>query len=521
MSSDSSQKEDVERVSWMKRLLNKDTSRFNAYIQSTTAHGVMRIFISKSYIRRLFWLVVVLGAATGCLYNVSDRIMFLASKPTSTTVSTKRGDMLFFPAVTICNLNRFRRSVLAEIAEGFNDVIREVFYNSDNIAVCKNETKSLSSNFLSRNSLQDISYIARHTLEDFILGCHYQGRECDITRDFYPILTRLGVCYTFNAGPMVSGQPVMTANGTGARFGLTLLVNINQSDYVASTNFDAGVKVAVHPQNEPPQPDDRGIGVPPGSNAFISMRQQNITDNTRRNCKTADEVSDFNFVREEYNYSVSACIEDCFYTSVADKCGCIEARQQYGPDTETFRSLPECTLENLCCEIQQTISPQSCNCNQACKTTSFITTNSYSSFPAEFAIVDILSENNITQDVLSPNFLSVNVYYETPNVEVQTTNDAYSAVALLSDIGGQLGLFLGVSFISVLEFVTWLIDETKDRVFGTTEKKMCCFCRQGNHKEVEVSDRKEEGVQNGNKDDYHSLQTKYELHQTKTEAVLS
>ena len=65
------------------------------------------------------------------------------------------------------------------------------------------------------------------------------------------------------------------------------------------------------------------------------------------------------------------------------------------------------------------------------------------------------------------------------NIETQTTSNAYSFIALLSDIGGQLGLFLGVSVISIMEFGTWIVDEIKDRVFGIGEKKpkeTCCTC---------------------------------------------
>ena len=95
-----------------------------------------------------------------------------------------------------------------------------------------------------------------------------------------------------------------------------ILVNIHQSEYVSSDNFDAGVKVAVHPQTEPPLPDDIGIGVPPGRNAFISLRQKDILDNTRRNCQGKSETSSFNFLRNEYNYFTSSCLVDCLLTSI-------------------------------------------------------------------------------------------------------------------------------------------------------------------------------------------------------------
>ena len=70
------------------------------------------------------------------------------------------------------------------------------------------------------------------------------------------------------------------------------------------------------------------------------------------------------------------------------------------------------------------------------------------------------------------NYLALNIYYQSQNTEIEETVNAYSITALLSSIGGLLGLFLGMSVISMLEFVTWLLDEFKDRCFGVNDKKL-------------------------------------------------
>ena len=68
--------------------------------------------------------------------------------------------------------------------------------------------------------------------------------------------------------------------------------------------------------------------------------------------------------------------------------------------------------------------------------------------------------------------LSLNIYFKSQNTEIEETVNAYSATALLSSIGGLLGLFLGMSVISMLEFVAWLLDEFKDRCLGVDDKKL-------------------------------------------------
>ena len=124
--------------------------------------------------------------------------------------------------------------------------------------------------------------------------------------------------------------------------------------------------------------------------------------------------------------------------------------------------------------------PESCNCVSACEYTTFDISTSYTAFPAKNSLQTLIEVlQNETGEALptsmsyyEENILIIDIYFESLNVELQTTKDAYGVVALLSDIGGQLGLFLGVSVISVMEFVTWVVDELKDRCCGVSERKL-------------------------------------------------
>ena len=118
-----------------------------------------------------------------------------------------------------------------------------------------------------------------------------------------------------------------------------------------------------------------------------------------------------------------------------------------------------------------------CQCIAACISTNYDLSSSYSTFPAQYFANDAEQFFNFSF-VTRDNVLSVNVYFESLNFETQTTSDAYGPVALLSDIGGQLGLFMGVSVISVMEFITWLVDEFKFQLVGeSTREKSFNVCR--------------------------------------------
>ena len=417
------------------------------------------------------WLAIVLGATIGCLITVTDRIRYLISGPTATTISTIRHSTLTFPAVTICNLNNFRFGVLAER----NSNLLNLIAVSEDANICVETLESVSqSENLSNITYEKLIVQARHQVEELVLGCNFAGKPCgNITKVFQPIFTSLGICYTFNSGLLT---PPLQSKGTGHRQGLQLMVFVNQFEYV--TPDDAGVKIAIHTQSEPPLPNDQGIGVPIGSNAFISIKEQNNQDNTGKNCRSPTDQSIFNFLQGEYTtYSESACLVDCTHTSLADDCECIGARSFYPPDTARYSQLPNCTLDNLCCITNdELISPNECNCPAACSSTSYDTTVSYSFYPAEYISNLISSTYNISANLFPTNLLQVLVYFETLNVETQTTNNAYSVIALLSDIGGQVGLFLGLSVISVLEFGDWIIKKIRGRDLSADVKKIKDKC---------------------------------------------
>lgn len=438
------------------RLFSKDCARFKRYIEGSTAHGVVHIFIGKSRIRRAIWLLIVLACGSGCLYTCIDRIRYLASGPTATTISLHREQEIAFPAVTICNLNMLRFDYLdkLDLAKTVQAVLIDT---EEGLDACIHDLNNISKG-LPNITYQRFFEEGKHELESFIIGCSYLGRNCSIdSSTFVPILTRIGVCYTFNGGH--GEQQILTTSGTGAKLGLRLLVNVSQHEYAASPNLDAGVKIAIHRQSEPPEPDDQGIAVPTGTNAFININQQNVIDETGTSCNT--EVSGFKFLQHQFNYSAAACANDCFYTQIARACNCTLS-DKYSPDSESFMSLPLCYIKDMCCVLAQQTTAVSCHCLPSCNTTFYKLT---STFPAKFFETEKLADEG-------HNLLAANIFYESLSINEQVTASSYDVVSLLSEIGGQLGLFMGISIISLVEFLFWVLDEVKDRCFGVSERQL-------------------------------------------------
>ena len=291
---------------------NEEKNPLKEYARHTSVEGLHKVLSGGSVVRRLAWIAVLLICIVVACYSLRNNFIKLVDPPTSTTISTSTMTTSF-PTVTVCNLNIFS----AAKAHSFDlpyaiSELREIFTAAlaGDIQTCYRLLKNFT-------DLDDFSFrdLIKVLPQDLISKCRFGGEECDIDSDFVPTLTHFGVCFTFNSGK--DGRPIRKVNNAGVRNGLQLQLKVNQSDYIATYAGDAGIKIAVHPQSEPPLPDDFGIAIPPGNNAFISFMKRTIEDETGMDC-TEEHNADWNLLKRDYNYSQAACLADSFYTRIAD-----------------------------------------------------------------------------------------------------------------------------------------------------------------------------------------------------------
>ena len=68
--------------------------------------------------------------------------------------------------------------------------------------------------------------------------CKWEGKKCE-DFSYKNIITDFGLCVQFNVSSVLT-------NKTGAGFGLSLTLNIEQYEYVNGPTTDAGIKVICH-----------------------------------------------------------------------------------------------------------------------------------------------------------------------------------------------------------------------------------------------------------------------------------
>ncbi|CAB3984646.1 amiloride-sensitive sodium channel subunit alpha-like [Paramuricea clavata] len=100
-------------------------------------------------------------------------------------------------------------------------------------------------------------------------------------------------------------------------------------------------------------------------------------------------------------------------------------------------------------------------CPQPCEQQSFlnnIMTATLTSKEKELRKKKSFGDNNETDFVFDDNILRVKIFYHEFNLQKIVQSTYYDIETLIGDIGGQLGLWIGVSIISVAEFGELLIN---------------------------------------------------------------
>uniref|UniRef100_A0A8C9VSV6 Acid-sensing ion channel 1-like n=1 Tax=Scleropages formosus TaxID=113540 RepID=A0A8C9VSV6_SCLFO len=449
-----------------------------AFVRNTKFHGLRYVFArDRSKARRLFWLLAFFSCV-GLLSTWSwNRLHYLLSYPAVTKIHMVWARSMSFPAVTLCNQNLFRMSSLTK-----DDLYHSGYWldllhvnhsvNRRTLSTLRDDRKQ------SLLSLLDFSQYAPpprfnttemvdrlgHQLEDMLLECKFQGENCTY-KNFTPVYTRYGKCYTFNSG--LDGNPLLTTLKGGTGNGLEIMLDIQQDEYLPvwgetdETSYEAGIKVQIHSQDEPPFIDQLGFGVAPGFQTFVSCQQQLLQylPPPWGDCKSTPIDSEF-----FSTYSITACRIDCETRYLVENCNC---RMVHMPGTSsvcTPEQYKDCADPALDFLVEK--DNNYCVCETPCNMTRYGKELSMVKIPSKASAKYLAKKFNKTEQYIADNILVLDIFFEALNYEKIEQKKAYEVAGLLGDIGGQMGLFIGASVLTILEIFDYLYEVFKDKVLG-------------------------------------------------------
>ncbi len=296
---------------------------------------------------------------------------------------------------------------------------------------------------------------------------------------------------------------------------------------------EQGVKVIVHPQNTDPVPVGEGYNVPPGSSAHIGVKVKEALHLHRPYGKCSEDYpKDISYWYDTKKYRLMNCLQKCFQNKILEKCQCISGKLPLPEKNNNYTfqfcenifDLPvNCSAPNVKPDISclgylqdnkehsrcaQDVFDKSsanrnimeeCDCYIPCNYTGYDMHYSVTEWPlgpeldiTYYRLMDIdnfmeefnkTNPNALKKEMYKKHFsfenrvsglkdlAKINVYISDTTVSRTEEMAAYTANDLLSDLGGQLGLWGGMSVLSFCEIFQFF-GELFSAIFCRTEQKV-------------------------------------------------
>ncbi|CAO2583105.1 Amiloride-sensitive sodium channel subunit gamma [Lemmus lemmus] len=298
-----------------------------------------------------------------------------------------------------------------------------------------------------------------YSAEELLVTCFFDGMSCD-ARNFtlfhHPMY---GNCYTFNNR---ENATILSTSMGGSEYGLQVILYINEDEYNPFLVSSTGAKVLIHQQNEYPFIEDVGTEIETAMSTSIGMHLTESFKLSEPYSQCTEDGSDVP-ITNIYNaaYSLQICLYSCFQTKMVDNCGCAQYSQPLPPAANycNYQQHPNwmyCYYQLYQAFAREELGCQSV-CKQACSFKEWTLTTSLAQWPSE------ASEGRKPRlpTHLGPtswNFHRTDlakllIFYKDLNQRSIMESPANSIEMLLSNFGGQLGLWMSCSVVCVIEII--------------------------------------------------------------------
>ncbi|KAE9415274.1 hypothetical protein Angca_008432, partial [Angiostrongylus cantonensis] len=422
----------------------------------TTYHGLVRIYSSTTWPSRIFWCVVVLSCLSLFMIHSGYLLLGYHSKPTLFQVNTIVAvDGIFFPDITICNQNRVKTSRMLSynmsrrlLSYTFMSIDDHVDFDA-NISdhrffadFIESHRKQTGKNFSLVEFLDDI----RPTCEDMLLSCYFAGQLEDCCSISYVVMTDLGFCVRISNSKLNKRQFL-----SGSSYGWQFVLDGN-NDLDSFANTDTGFRVAVHEPDKEISMQSRGLAVPPGAALHAGFFLKNISLLQRSAWGFC--VDDWNpvnhgIVLTDLMYTATHCEWNCVAREWLSTCGCV-LMKHFALNVSDVSVCQPNDIQRCSGKVNANIS--ACNCDVECRLMEYDAHISYS---------DVLPSSlrqrfSFSEQYLKNNISVVNIFMRSIAYERHEQQKQLQTADLLSSIAGSMGLFLGMSTITLLEIFIYL-----------------------------------------------------------------
>lgn len=429
------------------------TDTDSSFLQSTSLHGVRYITAENSKCQRVVWLCLLIAVSCYGIYNLTDTLIRYYKYDSYFSSKNVLQTQLRLPAITICNMNNLN---LTKMNDKFPILANATLSNFQQSPTLRAQLEQIL--------LKDVTDETQLTLEEtfvYCLGGYLKALKCEnYTEKLY---TDTGICTTFNGQQT---QVPLTAAAPGRQQGFALILDVNARQESMSAFRGDGFLISVHHHDEYPNLDQNSFLLQPGTVTQVQVQKKHTTfldqPYSRERCLHPGEdigkEQDLSYLDfYDMPYSKSVCLMECImHKIIYTNCSFYPKQIQQCSYADYFS-----ISDNFQAYVDGDVDPtaKTCSyCYKNCKTITFQTSLSSSNFPNRQSYKWLKKKRPQYSDAaLKENLLELQVFYETTEELHIEQIPAMTTSALISNIGGVLGFFLGASVITFAEFLNQAI----------------------------------------------------------------
>ncbi|GFS43698.1 amiloride-sensitive sodium channel subunit beta [Nephila pilipes] len=291
-----------------------------------------------------------------------------------------------------------------------------------------------------------------HQFTDLIENCSFRGKSCDGHFSSFSSV-RYGNCFSFNK---FNGLSLAAADKTlFENFkGLEITLNAEIRQYV-SISRTVGFRIVIHDPAEEPDPEENGIYIIPGYETNILLRQTLI----KRLPAPYKDQCVFYSSTSQFGKSQALCMQACVQEYNFAKCGCIEPQFLTVSDRRlcnVTNSTDVCCLDSVLNHLA--VYGTDCECPLPCISTYFNELVTKSIWPSKASFYK--GKTNVTEKDLKhyrASHAKINIFFTTLGRTVYEQTPMFHESEIFSHLGGEFGLWLGLSLVALFEFLESLI----------------------------------------------------------------
>ncbi|ENN81697.1 hypothetical protein YQE_01903, partial [Dendroctonus ponderosae] len=401
---------------------------FREYCKCSSIHGFRYFGEDRTYFERIWWFVVFNIVVAGCVYSITLVYEKWNDSPVIVSFDTRETklDSIPFPAVTICPETK-------SVTSKFNYIDVMLKLKGRKVDANITEIEVQFKNFMTNPAKKKSSWKVEEGYVDQPVN-HHQGIKLD--EETYP----------------------WRANFAGVKnaFEVTLVTNKDDLNPVCKNGIH-GFKVQV-PLDETVLGALQPVKITTSQNVARYKLHQ-------RQCYI--DKTDTNPLKYFNIYSQLNCNLDCLTTFTLKTCGCVNFYMPRTNGTKICGSkrapcmynaehyITHVKKKDAVDEKTKTPKGSRCNCMPICSDLSYHieTTQAKWDWPETFKLLYPNNKKFTKYAQSKMSFSKLTLYFKASQFVTSKRHELYGFTDFFANFGGLLGLFTGVSVLSIMEVV--------------------------------------------------------------------